>query len=77
MIYQDIEAWQPDNFLYFHTDIQSPGNFYLHDGLNDAAMALYHSSLRWFEACSCKPTRGTYPHRSCSYEQNLLALVAH
>ena len=19
-------------------------------------MALYHSSLRWFEACSCKPT---------------------
>ena len=32
-----------------------------------ATIALYDSSLRWFEACSCKPaSRGPSPHLLCS-----------
>ncbi len=60
MIYQDIEAWQPDNFLDMHTDIQSPGNFFLHDGLLDTSLVSLMDSIadHWPEEAA----RNTSPY---------------
>ena len=60
MIYNDIAAWDPDIFFDLHTDIQSPGNFFLHDGLTDAPMNSLLDSIAtyWPEGAA----RGSTPY---------------